>query len=221
MIYRYISSKVVIGRVGRYFEDRNWISTSFLDLSDAIQEVGYSSQNTSTKETCLVKTINHRAELPCDLEFIIKVEYRDARLPISKDPTIIGLSEDDYVWGKSNLGDFYGVQPPYIVTSFESGEIKIFYKKYETDSDGFLMIPDLAEYRSALEWFLIGRLILQGYKLKDASITHDYSMRMYETYRAKVKSKIKRFSRDERIAFSRMYNSLNIEFADSVLMDVE
>lgn len=219
MIYRYISSKVVIGRVSRFVEDQNWISTSFLDLGDAIQEIGYASKKTATSECELLQVFNHKVELPCNLEFIEKIEYKGDRLPITKDSSILGLSKDDYKWNRA--GDFYSVNYPFIHTSFAEGEIKLFYRQYEIDNEGFLVIPDIAEYRLALQWYILSSLLLQGYRLKDNSISHNYCMNMFMKYKTAAKSKVKRFSKDERLSFSRMWNSLNTEYIDSILIDNE
>lgn len=50
----------------------------------------------------------------------------------------------------------------YILTSFDSGEMKVFYGRVPVDRDGILMIPDEGNYKEALTWFLKARLAGRG-----------------------------------------------------------
>jgi hypothetical protein len=221
MVYRYISSKVIITRLERYFKDSNWKSAAKLDIGDAIQEIGYSSRQNQPHGSVNLDIVGHKAELPCDLEVLIKVEYDGARLPISNDNSLLAITCDDYTWGKANIEDFYMIEYPLIVTSFETGTIRLFYKKFDFDGDNFITIPDISEYRKAIEWYVMSSLLLQGYKLTNNNINHSYCIQMFESYKRKAKSKIKTLSRDERENFSRMWNSLNTNYVESNNIDTE
>lgn len=59
---------------------------------------------------------------------------------------------------------YYNIQGNYIQTSFECGYVKIHYLSIPVDSDGFPLVPDNANYKRALEWHVIRRLIGAGYK---------------------------------------------------------
>ena len=244
MIYKYDSSKVVIARLQRLFNDSSWVGTAVMDLGDAIQEVGYASRREFTNEKCLLQVENHRVEVPCDLEFIERIEYMGCRLPINtqahrwdaatqfRTSTIQGIDDTDLTTDghepppfnpeqsvKQFNNDYYVYDSPFITTSFESGEIKLFYRKYDCDAEGFLMIPDIAEYRNALMWFVAASLIAQGFDPKNKDINHAYANMMYEKYRKKAISKVKRFSQDQRMEFSRMWNTLNMTHASQIFLE--
>lgn len=219
---RFVSSKVVIARVQRFINGNSWLAPAYMSLGDAIQEIGFATQGSHTKEERLIPVVNHTAEIPCDVEFIKMIYYQGKRLPVTNDSTILGLVCDDFVWGKSGLGEYYKIENyPYINTSFESGEIKLFFEKYNTDEEGFIKIPDEAEYRRACMWYVLADLILEGYKLNDKSVTHAYAMSQFDTYKQKARSKVNEFTFDEREAFSRMWNSLNTSNIELLLTDTQ
>lgn len=223
MIYRFTSSKVVYARVQRYVIGSAWLGTGMLWLGDGIQKLGYASKRKNLVESKALVIANHKVEIPCDVEFIEKVIHVESgcRLMINKDSSMLALSCDDYIFSKQNIGEWYDVNPPYIRTSFESGTIDLFYRSYEMDEEGFLLIPDVAEYREALVWNVLKNLILEGYKLKDPRIDFVFAEEMWEKYKHSAKGKVRRFSRDERERFARMWNSLNTSFIDHSLMDVQ
>ena len=58
---------------------------------------------------------------------------------------------------------FYNVDNGYIKTSFESGSILVEGRKFPVDEDGNLLIVNTVKYRTAVEWYIIYMLMLQGY----------------------------------------------------------
>lgn len=225
MIYRYISSATAIARLNRYFDDRNWIMSARMDLGDGIQDIGLATKQDSTCYEAPAVIVNHKLEIPCELEFLEKIEDMDGnRIPLNKDSSMLALTNDTYKWSKNetNLGNWYSVQPPYFKFSYSEGEVMLFYRKYSCDENGFIYIPDVSSYREALVWFMIRSLIMMGYKPKSNQITLDYAEMMYDKYKRKAKTACKSFSRDERQRFSRYWNSLNLEYTDNnPLMDTQ
>jgi len=137
---------------------------------------------------------SHRVKMPCDLESINQIEYKGYPLPYNTDNTLAGqvgvpktamtstpfsvvdilpgLSESVGYINSSPLvtnssrstGDYYTLNPDYIITSFETGLIKLHYNAYYRDSDGFPLIPDLEEMIIALSWYIMSLMLLGGYK---------------------------------------------------------
>ena len=98
MINNFVSSSVVIARVQRFFNDRNWISDAFMDLGDGIQMIGYATRKKDTVSKP-IEIVNHKAEIPCELEYIIKVEDLNGnRIFVNKDETLSALCKDKYSW---------------------------------------------------------------------------------------------------------------------------
>jgi hypothetical protein len=218
MIYQFTSSKVVIARVGRFINGSSWISISAMYLGDGIQELGYASKRKNKVESKSLIVENHKAEIPCDLEILEYVYYNGCRLPLNRDSRMLALTCDDYVWDNQGA-NWYDIEVPYIRTSFESGKIEITYRGFEYDIDGYIMIPDLVSYREALVWYMLKNLVLEGYALKDQRIDFNYCEQMFDKYKRKAKSQVKKFSRDQREQFARMWNSTNINFVESNLFN--
>lgn len=59
---------------------------------------------------------------------------------------------------------YYKIQGPYIQTSEECMFVKLHYKGLQLDSDGYLMVPDVEEYKSALTYYVLRQLIGAGFK---------------------------------------------------------
>ncbi len=75
------------------------------------------------------------------------------------------LSESKYV--VNNIGydyDYYSINPDYIITSFEEGEVTLIMECFIIDSEGFPRIPDRPKYKDAVLWYIIRTMILSGYK---------------------------------------------------------
>ena len=137
---RYVSSRVIIARIANMFNTATWRSNSFIYLGKGIQLLGYnySTKVDFTPETDLIQVSNHTAEIPCNIEEILEIHYNNCRLPINRDITMLGLTSDNFKW--YGVGNYYNINYPYINTSFESGEIKIFYKKFILDDQGYLRL---------------------------------------------------------------------------------
>lgn len=58
----------------------------------------------------------------------------------------------------------YQINPNYILTTFESGFVKLHYLGFALDKDGFPMIPDNPYVHEAMMWFILMNLIAGGYQ---------------------------------------------------------
>lgn len=61
-------------------------------------------------------------------------------------------------------GDYYMINPNYLVTSFEVGTVKLHYDAFLVDDAGYPMVPDNIYYKQALEWYIIRQMMMGGYK---------------------------------------------------------
>ncbi len=59
---------------------------------------------------------------------------------------------------------YYKIQGNYIQTSFECGHIRIHYLALPVDKEGYPLIPNNQNFKQALEWHVIRRLIGAGYQ---------------------------------------------------------
>lgn len=86
------------------------------------------------------------------------------------------------------VGEFYKLMPGYIQTSFETGEITVYFTKIPTDDDGYVLVPDNESLKEALYWFVRARLIGRGYD--DAVFSYKDCNDMWEKYSIKAASEI-------------------------------
>lgn len=230
MVYKYVSSETILGRVDRLLDSSDWKAMGQLYVSDAIQKIGltHSTVFETTKgndldstDECLLQVENHLADLPCDLEILDKVECFGIRLSYTPDTSIHGMNgKDGYFWGKASRyvrNAYYTIDNGQIRTSIESSPIKLFYKKFQTDKKGFIMIPDVVEFKEALIWQVFANLILEGNKPKNASISFQEAELRAEDKIRVARGRMKQMTKDEREALSQQMTSVNLETTISKL----
>lgn len=91
------------------------------------------------------------------------------------------LGEDlEQTTTNSTTTAFYKLSGNYIHTSFEEGFIKLHYWTIPVDKEGFPLIPDNENFKQALEFHVMRRLIAAGYEHK--IFTYDYVDKQFEFY---------------------------------------
>jgi len=60
-------------------------------------------------------------------------------------------------------GDYYVINPDYIQTSFDKGDVKVHYTAYPVCEDGYPKVPDNIYYKQALEWYILRQMLMGGY----------------------------------------------------------
>lgn len=96
--------------------------------------------------------------------------------------------------------DYYIPFPNHIQTTFDEGQVVIFYRKISTDKDGYPLIPDEENIRQAIFWWLMGRVTISGYKHPDARMDYDYCESKFKQYARAGKNVLKYWSVDTRQA---------------------
>jgi hypothetical protein len=208
MIYKTTSVKEVIARIYRntgksmsseYIEDMlEWIPEGIKKL-----KTKYTLQSTFTK----IEIDGHVAGLPCDMMSLIAVEYNGHRLREGGDirnltaEMPLSLSRDSHpeVWetdtteeieytGQSlkpvNMADYntdyYKIEMNCIQTSFECGEITLHYYKMPVCKDGYPLIPDNENYKTALYWYVLAMMLGAGFEHK--VFRYDFAYREWERF---------------------------------------
>lgn len=105
-------------------------------------------------------------------------------------------------------GDYYIPYPRHIQTSFESGCVMIYYRKYPTDKEGYPLIPSESNCKVSMFWYLMAMLTLSGYKHHNPG--HDYSFCIgeHERYKKAARTIMKTWSTDEKESFKNMWVNL-------------
>lgn len=155
---QYITLKEVLSRVLRHPLLQNIdLETGIQYAVDFIHIVGTPGMF-EDRET-IIPIVNHRGTLPCDLISVVQVmdmkthtcmrSATDSFLPDSIESTRYSL-------GGIHRGDelTFRIQNTTIITSIESGEVKIAYRAIPVDEEGMPLLLDNPTYLRALEAYI-------------------------------------------------------------------
>lgn len=79
------------------------------------------------------------------------------------------------------------LNPKWFSFSFESGTVHISYEGFPLDDRGFPEVPDDVNVKLALEWKIMGQLILRGYQ-SNSGLTFPYCDSRFEFYKTRAVS---------------------------------
>lgn len=171
-------------------------------IGEALAKLCVPYDLSTTSDEIMVK--DHILELPCGFLHLIAVEKDGLRVPLGGDVTDLKNQTTIYhkaieVPGTDMFNTTADVLPrdmtqtiikpttsPYYVHrfntlqfSFDKGLVKIHYSKLETDDEGYPLIPDNENLLSAIEWYVIGRLLLTGWK-HPANVGYSEALERFE-----------------------------------------
>lgn len=164
MVYKTCSINKILAQIYRDFKPSNsgWIQDAIEWTGDAIEIMrcyqGY------VEQPKIVQVIDYRAKLPCELEYLLGIEYNNKRLQKSgginhKNSKCSCL--DNLV---CDTQESYSLNPNYIHTTFKEGCITVYFLGLELDCDGYPLIIDDAIYREAITWYILMKMIGRGFK---------------------------------------------------------
>lgn len=182
MITKSISVKNIIARVYRTFQPQNadWIYDAIEWAGEALEHIGHIGQY--ERKPHIINVKNHTAVLPCDLVVLESVWYQGKRVPYGGSK--IDFCDDKYTTNVDVINNvdfpYYQLELDHIKTSFESGELTIYYQAYKTDEDGFPLIPDEHEFKEAVTWRIVSQMLLQGWQPGNNQINFQIADQKYE-----------------------------------------
>lgn len=118
-------------------------------------------------------------------------------------------------------GEYYQVNPDYIITSFESGEIRVHYDKFPTDNEGLPRIPDVYNVKEAILWYIISRMLMSGNTHPQFDFV--FADQQWKQYKAEAMADAKWPSIDKMDTFRRMWVRMAdpVELPDQFFMSSE
>jgi len=136
----------------------------------------------------------HRLPYSGDLTHFNQYCYPRTTSPIPADGTVVdiitGLSigaenvVNSNLYGPSRYGGIegnsYQINPGYIITSFESGKIKVHFSVYPVGEDGWPTVPDNYYTKEAMQWYIVSCILLGG--VEHSVITYEYANSMWEKF---------------------------------------
>jgi len=207
MNYKLTSSKTILAKIYRDLKpnNSNWEQDAVEWIGEVIEFIGYHGIFPKKSETVTVK--DHRAQFPCDFYQLRFILYQDKHLSFGAD--INACKEyfsDVYMSAKKEVlehtntevtrlgsraitenetaSEYFIINPGFIQTSFETGEIEVHYDSFPVDDEGFPLIPDNVYFKQAVSWYIIRQMILGGHKHENFS----YQFADYEWEFAKVRA---------------------------------
>ncbi len=194
MTHSLVSTQQVIARIVSDFDipEAAYDLPTVLDwIGDAIEHIGVFLEYSEKAVTAEVE--NFRWAIPCDLLEVSSVEYKGhplvecstTRTPSTqntypRDPVTTkslfqtnaqspasftdSIKTYDEVSGNSGFCECYTMRNGYLNTSIEQGCLQVTASFILTDEDGFPMVPNYVEYRDALSYYVLRKLIMRGYK---------------------------------------------------------
>lgn len=110
------------------------------------------------------------------------------------------------VSGYNNHGlHYYNLQPGAIETTFDFGEITLIYTGATSDELGMPLIPNIYEFKEALAWYIVSRILLSGYE--HPVINWQMADAEWEKFKFKARNKMKMPSLDRMQALANMWTS--------------
>lgn len=193
MVTHYSSIKEVLAKIVRdtRVQDPSYIEDAKEWIPEALALCKSRHQHLFKFEDIDVRFF--RAPIPCDLVTLSGVEYCGQRLPFSAimrhprhsvagrteaGPTILRSvpvqeTVGDHQFYSSSVEQletlgwdnehFYTTEPGSILTSFETGSIRVHYKGLATDEDGLPLIPDNGHLKEAIYYYVRAKMIGAGW----------------------------------------------------------
>lgn len=110
------------------------------------------------------------------------------------------------VSGYNNHGlHYYNLKQGAIETTFSDGIVRLIYTGASSDENGLPIIPDVYEFKEAISWYIMSRLLLGGYE--HPVINWQMADQRWEEYKHRARNKIKMPSLDRMQALANMWTS--------------
>ena len=179
MIYQNISSKSIIAKVFRDFrvQTTEWVDDAIEWMGEALDAIGAVAQ--FEDKVTILRTSSHTATLPPDLFLLNEVRcgaYNISDTPPKREDFGIlmtygspdlhpSLVDSEYTRKTvDSENETFLLVGNTIKTSFEEDWVLISYRGFIVDDDGFPMVPDHYEYKQAMYWYIIMKLMESGTK---------------------------------------------------------
>ena len=143
------------------FQDNAWKDDAIEFIGRGLEIIGVGL--VYTKKAKEVALASGRATLPCSLKSLRAVTLDGCRLDINE--------YTDFVYNSTDL-----TTPPvhshitaqfndnYLITNVDTGTVVFYYYAFSLDDEGLPQLPDDAFVFEALEWYVVYKLLLKGYK---------------------------------------------------------
>jgi len=173
-----ISSKSIVAKVYRDFNVPvgDWELDAIEWIGEGLSAIGGYKQ--SIDKSALLEISSFKAQLPYDYVSMRKVvysknkntleEFREGmkdKLDYSTEPFNRANDVNNISNARQISKDDYMIDHNYIKLGFEEGYIYIAYKSIPLDNEGYPMVPDMFDYKEALSYLILVKLLSRGVSL--------------------------------------------------------
>jgi hypothetical protein len=203
--HQVISSNYIIAKIIRDFRPTNssWIHDSYEWIGDAIRGIGSYYANQEVGVCAQVK--EYKVKLPCQLNSLLGIQYKGFKL--SRNNSNSFHTPCKALANLNISSESYSLNPGYIHTSFEEGEIIIYMIGVPLDCNNLPLLPDLFDYLDAVSWYIVSRLALRG----DVKFSFEDAEQRWETKRWEAKNRTDFPDIGDMEAFTRSWNSVLLD----------
>jgi hypothetical protein len=166
--------------------------------------------------------LNPDGTTPTEEEIVNTCKYKGVKMRKAHDTSMYGVSEaNPRTTEVVSAVPYYSLNGDYVITEFSDGLIKLHYVGFHVDKDGFPMVLDDFDYKTAIEWYCFQNMILKGYKHPELSFKDAFQM--WEMYRLRAENAPKVPSLDAAESFKWGWNRFinGYEFGRDFYMNLE
>jgi len=229
-VYNSISSREVIRRVYDHYDIKtaDWEARAYDWINETLGHIKmYVALEDCHKD---IKIVAHKAKLPCDLRVLRAVQVDEVKQDLVNKGNI--NKHDSMILEKiSNDGVTYELNKRgYIISSAETGTMRIHYKKLPTVFDDELkhevpLIPDNEKVLFACEWYVLYRILVRGYKHPVFNLANNNPelnpAKQWRLWASKASNSISALNKDQRDLHKDMWTTLMPGLQRATTWDVE
>ena len=228
MNYKFINGSVCIARVYDKFNIKSgsWENRAAEYIYSALRHIGSPFTTFPEQETVTVE--DYKAYLPCDIYKLNVIKYDGYRLPIMNQFNTKTAADIEDQYHPINKCELVTGARGYIITTFETGDVTFYYDKLPVELDKklniyFPLVPDNEEVLSAIDWYILMRILERGYKHPIYRLGHA-TTRLCPIIKwegengktgqqARARVSVMRMNLEERDDLSNMINTFIIDYA--------
>lgn len=220
-MYQLTSCNEILARLENNFDIdySDWLPRAPLWIADALDQLQLISSYEDKKVPLIVENyiVSLPDDSPQDIRRILGIEYNGYLI---RRLNVINPIKQPLDNSKYSSLETYSIKNGYIVTSFEEGDIILYYQAPAIEYDPELMlylpkVPKDSVIQGAIEWYLIYCILRKGHKHQLYSldsknpITNPYSMWLQEGKKAKNRASV--YDPEERYEMSKLLQTFIID----------
>ena len=223
MVYQLVSSKEIVARIENDFDidHADWITRAPLWIANAMDILQIISSYEDKKSDPPLQVENYIVQLPDDapqdIRRILGVEY-DGKL--IKRLNVINPIKQPKVNSEYSSVETYSIKNGYIVTSFEEGEIILYYQapalEWDVENQVYWpKVPTNSIIQTTIGWYIFVSILKRGYKHPtfslDSKNVFTNPALMWEKEQKAARNQAGAFDPEDRAEFSRIMRTFAID----------